>query len=190
MNIEDKKDVKDSAERHLVSRDNGVELFPEVNLDGEVVGSMTRSEAHSGTKRLHAVVHLHVFNSRGELYLQQRPDWKDIQPGKWDTAMGGHIDYGETVGEALAREVYEELGLKSSEYTARLVRKYVYESAVEREMVYVHTTVYDGELHPSPTETAGGRYWSKEEISEGIGKGLFTPMFEQEVMTKDKKWQL
>jgi isopentenyldiphosphate isomerase len=42
------------------------------------------------------VVHLHVFNSRGELYLQKRPEWKDIQPGKWDTAVGGHIDLGES----------------------------------------------------------------------------------------------
>lgn len=38
---------------------------------------------------LHPVVHLHLFNSRGELYLQKRPEWKDIQPGRWDTAVGG-----------------------------------------------------------------------------------------------------
>ena len=40
---------------------------------------------------LHPVVHLHLFNSRGELYLQKRPEWKDIQPGRWDTAVGGHV---------------------------------------------------------------------------------------------------
>ena len=50
---------------------------------------------------LHPVVHLHLFNSRGELYLQKRPEWKDIQPGRWDTAVGGHVDYGETVDEKL-----------------------------------------------------------------------------------------
>lgn len=39
---------------------------------------------------LHPVVH-HLFNFRGELYLQKRPEWKDIQPGRWDTAVGGHV---------------------------------------------------------------------------------------------------
>ena len=63
------------------------------------------------SKLLHPVIHLHVFNSKGELYLQKRPDWKDIQPGKWDTSVGGHIDLGESVDIALRRETQEELGI-------------------------------------------------------------------------------
>ncbi|MBQ0075217.1 MAG: NUDIX domain-containing protein [Prevotella sp.] len=165
-----------------MTEDNGAEMFPEVNEDGDVVGKMTRKEAHCGTKRLHAVVHLHVFNSKGELYLQQRPAWKDIQPNRWDTACGGHIDYGENVDEALAREVYEEIGIKPGDYTPELKVKYVYESAVERELVYVFTTVYDGDVSPSPTETAGGRFWTMQEIKNNIGKSVFTPMFEQEII--------
>ena len=85
--------------------DNQQEIFPIVDEEGRVVGSATRGKCHSGSKLLHPVVHLHVFNSQGDIYLQRRPDWKDIQPGKWDTAVGGHIDYGETPDEALRREV-------------------------------------------------------------------------------------
>ena len=92
--------------------DNQQEIFPLVDEEGTVVGSATRGECHSGSKLLHPVVHLHVFNSRGEVYLQRRPDWKDIQPGKWDTAVGGHIDYGENPCDALRREVREELGIE------------------------------------------------------------------------------
>ena len=85
--------------------DNSEELFPVVAPDGRVIGSATRGECHGGSMLLHPVVHLHVFNARGELYLQQRPDWKDIQPGRWDTAVGGHVDFGESVEEALWRGV-------------------------------------------------------------------------------------
>ena len=92
-------------------QDNRLETFPLVDENGVVIGSATRGECHDGSKLLHPVVHLHVFNSKGELYLQKRPAWKDIQPGKWDTAVGGHIDYGETPEEALTREVREELDL-------------------------------------------------------------------------------
>ena len=91
-------------------KDNLEEIFPLVDEEGTVVGKATRGECHNGSRLLHAVVHLHVFNSAGEVYLQKRPEWKDIQPGKWDTAVGGHIDYGETPKAALRREVREELG--------------------------------------------------------------------------------
>ena len=69
-------------------KDNNQEIFPLVDEAGNVTGSATRGVCHNGSHLLHPVVHLHVFNSRGEVYLQKRPDWKDIQPGKWDTAVG------------------------------------------------------------------------------------------------------
>ena len=68
--------------------DNSEEMFPIVDEEGNITGAATRGECHNGSKLLHPVVHLHVFNSKGELYLQKRPEWKDIQPGKWDTSVG------------------------------------------------------------------------------------------------------
>ena len=65
--------------------DNNQEMFPIVDEQGNITGAATRGECHSGSKLLHPVVHLHVFNTQGDIYLQKRPEWKDIQPGKWDT---------------------------------------------------------------------------------------------------------
>lgn len=158
--------------------DNKNEQFPAVDELGNIIGAVTRGEAHSGSKILHPVVHLHLFNSRGELYLQKRPQWKDIQPGKWDTATGGHIDLGESVDMALRREVAEELGI--TDFTPTPLGHYVFESKRERELVYVNKAVYDGEVRPSESELDGGRFWTVDEIRSNIGKGVFTPNFESE----------
>lgn len=189
--------------KKISMKDNQKERFPIVDEEGTVIGQATRGECHSGSKLLHPVVHLHVFNSHGDVYMQKRPAWKDIQPGKWDTAVGGHVDYGETPEAALLREVREELGI--TDFTPVFVDKYVFEShpklteqreqnrtcsesaesrrknAVgERELVYVHRTTYDGEIKPSKDELDGGRFWTIDEIRNAIGKDVFTPNFESE----------
>jgi len=158
---------------------NNDELFPLVNEQGEVVGSATRAFCHGGTKPLHPVIHLHVLNSKGELYLQKRSMLKDIQPGKWDTAVGGHVDYGESVDEALLREAREELGITG--FTPRFLLSYVFESEVEKELVHVFTTCYDDTIVLDPDEISEGAFWPVAKIDEAIGKGIFTPNFEQEL---------
>ncbi len=160
--------------------DNKEELFPAVDENGNIIGSVSRGEAHSGSKILHPVVHLHVFNNNGSLYLQKRPDWKDIQPGKWDTATGGHIDLGESVDKALKREVREELGIE--DFAPVSLGHYVFESEREKELVYVHKTIFNGEIFPNGEELNGGRFWSKDEIIQNIGKNVFTPNFENEYL--------
>lgn len=127
--------------------DNNQEMFPLVDEQGNIIGAATRGECHNGSKLLHPVIHLHVFNSKGELYLQKRPEWKDIQPGKWDTSVGGHVDLGENVEMALKREVREELGI--TDFVPETIIRYVFESAREKELVFVYKTVYDGEIQPS-----------------------------------------
>ena len=157
--------------------DNSEEMFPVVDESGRVTGCARRGQCHDGSKLLHPVVHLHVFNPDGELYLQRRPEWKDIQPGKWDTAVGGHVDYGESIAEALMREAREELGVDAAGATA--VEPYVFESDRERELINPFILVTDQEPHPT-AELDGGRWWSRDEINLSLGRGIFTPNFESE----------
>lgn len=155
------------------------EIFPIVNAEGEVIGSATRTECHAGTFILHPVVHLHIFNSKGDLYLQKRVMTKKIQPGKWDTAVGGHVDYGESVEEALLRETREELGV--IDFVPEFLMRYEFCSQVESELVYIYKCVYNGEFNPDPAEVSEGRFWGLDEIRENVGKGIFTPNFESEI---------
>ncbi len=154
------------------------EYFPLVNESGEVIGKASRLECHSGTFWLHPVVHLHVFNSNGDLYLQKRSLIKDIQPGKWDTSVGGHVDYGEDVITALKREVSEELGI--ADFEPIFIKSYKFVSKQEAEFVNCFYTVYNAEINPDPIEISEGKFWTFEQIKSAIGLDIFTPNFEQE----------
>lgn len=154
------------------------EWFPLVDEAGNIIGRATRRECHNGSKRLHPVVHLHIYNKEGDLLLQKRSQTKDIQPGKWDTAVGGHVDYGESIEEALRREAREELGIKSFE--AELMARYVFESDIEKELVHTYRTIYEGPFTLNKEELDDARFWRIDEIKSQLGKGIFTPNFERE----------
>lgn len=154
------------------------EIFPLVDENGNVIGQATRSECHSGSKILHPVIHLHIFNSRGELYLQKRSATKDIQPDRWDSAVGGHIDLNESAEEAVLREAREELGINS--ITPHYITKYIIETDVERELTYCFYAIYDGYIHIDQKEVSDGRFWAIEEIKAKLNRSVFTFNFEKD----------
>lgn len=153
------------------------EWFPLVDETGKVIGKATRRQCHDGSMLLHPVVHLHVI-CNGRLYLQKRSIHKDIQPGKWDTAVGGHVDYGEEIEDALRREAREELGITN--FTPIHNFTYVFRSSVERELVFSYRTEYDGSLSPDPGELETGDFWELHDIVDNMEKGIFTPNFVHE----------
>lgn len=154
------------------------EWFPVVEPSGLVIGRSTRSYCHSGAKPLHPVVHLHIIDRFSRIYLQKRSMSKDIQPGKWDTAVGGHVSYGEGILEAVYREASEELGF--TEFNPIHLETYSFESEIEKEMINVFATVGSYDLHPDLDEVDEGRWWDISDIDANIGKGVFTPNFESE----------
>ena len=157
------------------------ELFPVVDEQGVVIGSATRRDCHSGSMKLHPVVHLHVIDGEGRILLQRRSPDKDIQPDRWDTAVGGHVDYGEAVRDALLRESREELGIDASEAVA--VTHYVFQSQREREYVntfFLRVDAASFHVDPAPVEISEVRFWTVEEIRAAVGAGRLTPNFEME----------
>jgi len=164
------------------------EMLPVVDEEGNIVGKASRGECHfNPTKKLlHPVVHLHVFNKKGEIYLQHRAISKKVQPGKWDTSVGGHISYGEDLELSLRREAEEEIGI--SGFEPKFLGKYIWETEVEKELVFMFACNLIGELKINPEEISEGRFWGINEIKRNLSKEVFTPNFEKEflILTGDK----
>jgi isopentenyldiphosphate isomerase len=66
----------------------------------------------------HLVVHICIFNSKGEMLIQQRQTFKQGWPNLWDITVGGCAKAGETSEMAAERELFEELG-----YSADLTKE-------------------------------------------------------------------
>src|SRR5512139_2732025 len=113
-----------------------MELFDIVDDDDRVIGTAPRSACHGNPALVHRAVHVLVVNGTGELLLQKRSPRKDIQPGKWDTSVGGHLEPGETYHAAALREMAEELGLTGLPLT------FLYHSKIRNEIEAENIATY------------------------------------------------
>ncbi len=155
-----------------------IEYLPLVDEAGNVIGKASRTECHGNPALIHPVVHLHVFGSGGRLLLQRRSAGKDLLPGFWDTAVGGHIAFGEDTRRALERETREELGISAEK--AEFCHKYLWRTRVESEFVSTFILESDGPFKINPREVAEVLFFSRGEILEKTGEEFFTPNFEEE----------
>jgi len=155
-----------------------MELFEIVNEKGEVTGAAPRNVCHGDPSLVHRAAHVLVFNSGGGLILQLRSKDKDIQPGKWDTSVGGHLAAGEGYEQAALREMAEELGITG--VALNYLYDYPMRNEVESEDIRSFYVVYDGQVNHQPEEIDEVRLWGMDEVRAAIGTGVFTPNFEQE----------
>jgi len=168
----------DPCVRPLYTKTMAEELFDIVDENDRVTGTALRSDVHGNSTLIHRSVHVHVFNSAGELFLQLRGLDKETQPGKWDSSVGGHVASGEVPEAAAVREMEEELGITG--VAPEFLYRYLWRTDFESEMVRTYRCVWDGPLRLLASEIDDGRFWSFTEIEKEIGRGTFTPNFEEE----------
>jgi len=154
------------------------EVFDVVDELDRVVGRATREQVHGNPALIHRVAHVLVLNSGGSIYLQRRSPDKDVQPDKWDTSVGGHVDAGEAYEHAARREMREELGITDAGLEP--LYRYLHSNEYESEMVATFRTLWDGAIRVDPAEITEGRFWTVAEI-RSTPPALFTPNFLDEL---------
>jgi isopentenyldiphosphate isomerase/intracellular septation protein A len=176
--LKNRKAARNIKPESSVSTFENEEWLPVVDEGGKIIGKAPRSLCHEGNKILHPVVHLHVLNPHGHIYLQKRPMQKLVQPGKWDTAVGGHISFGEDLQTALRREAYEEIGLEK--FSAKPLGSYRWDTEIESELVYYFISYDFQKIRLHSEEVVEGKFWSSSQIEKQLGQDVFTPNFEHE----------
>jgi isopentenyldiphosphate isomerase len=156
----------------------GEEILEIVDKAGEVIGRASRAVIHGDNSLLHRVVHVFVVNSSGDILLQKRAMNKDVAPGRWDTSVGGHVDAGETVEEALEREMEEELGITVAD--TRFLYSYIHSNPYESELVSSYECLHEGPFNFSKEEIDEVRFRPLHEIKGRLGKGVLSDNFEEE----------
>ena len=152
-----------------------------VDTEGKVIGLAERAELHRDPSLIHRVVHVLVFNRKGELLLQKRSRQKDVAPGKWDTSVGGHVAPKEDVLAAAQREMREELGITGCEL--RHLYRYLFSNRRESELVDTFSCVCEGAITFNKEEIDEVAFWDIGKIKKNLGAGDFSGHFEKEIKT-------
>jgi len=155
------------------------EILEIVDEEGQIIGRARRGECHADPRLLHRAVHLFVFDREGRLFLQKRGLGKRIQPGRWDTSVGGHVDPGEGPEQAVLREAAEELGLEG--ITPDFLHRYIWRSPVESELVSTYRCTHEGPFTLKADEIDEGRFHTPNELRALVGTGQLTPNLEHEL---------
>lgn len=156
------------------------ELFDIFDEQGNHIGTALRSRCHGDPSLIHRTAHVVVIHPEsGDILLQKRTMTKDIQPGKWDTAVGGHLALGEDFETGAKRELAEELGIEN----VRLF--HIFDSAIrntiESENVRVFGAFVADGFKFDPNEIDEIRFWSRAELEDPENQKNFTPNLIEEL---------
>jgi isopentenyl-diphosphate delta-isomerase len=130
---------------------------------------MEKIEAHRKAV-LHRAFSIFIFNSKGEMLLQQRALNKYHSAGLWTNACCSHPAPGEATEDAAHRRLQEELGF----YTGlKKIFDFTYQTAfdnglIEHEFDHVFTGMYEQRINPNPEEVKDVCYKSLDDIQQSL----------------------
>lgn len=125
----------------------------------------------------HMVVHICIFNSKGEMLIQQRQSFKEGWPSMWDVTVGGSAIKGDTSQMAVERELSEELGIKINMQNIRPHLTINFDNGFD-DVYLIQKDIDITDLTLQYEEVQCARWASKEEIFSMIDSGEFIPYYQ------------
>ena len=160
-------------------RKKNVEWLPVVDTEGNVVGKATREECHKNPKLIYPVIRMHLINMSQQILLQKRSLKSDIEPGKWDAAVAGHIHFGEDIEQAVYREAMEEINFKP-EYLD-LLEKRIFKAPTSTALMFIFITQTNEEITPNKKEVEDARFFTYQQVFDLKNKDSISVGLQQEL---------
>jgi len=155
-----------------------------VDASDREIGHLDKGACHDGAGVLHRAFSLFIFNSSGELLLQQRSDEKRLWPLYWSNSCCSHPRRGESMDLATERRLAQELGMSSRLhhlYTFQYQAPYL-DLGSENEVCWVFVGRSDENPQPNMHEVAAIRWIAPADLDQEFDSQpeVFTPWFTME----------
>ena len=152
-----------------------------VDQDDNQVGLLGRAQAHQGKGKLHRAISVFLFNSKGELLIQQRSQHKLLWPGYWSNTCCTHSRPNQTPLQAAQRRLVQEFGIKAK---LKFHHQFIYQAhykdvGTEHELDHVFIGISDSSPQPNPQEIASWKYVSLVQLQKDLRlhPHQYTPWF-------------
>lgn len=150
-----------------------------VDADDAVTAHATKAACHDGQGILHRAFSVFLFNSRGELLLQQRSAQKRLWPMWWSNSCCSHPRRGESLADAVVRRTHEELHVTTPlHFTHKFIYHAVYgDEGAEHELCHVYVGVSDAPVAVNANEVAAERWISPAALDTALAdpESRYTP---------------
>lgn len=145
------------------------EFITLVDENDQVLGPIEKLEAHKKGV-LHRAFSVFIFNSKGEILLQQRADEKYHSAGLWSNACCSHPNYQEAILDAVKRRMKEEL---SMDVEVEFKFKFTYKASLENNLVehevdHVYFGITDEIPEINPKEVKDWKYMSLDALKKEL----------------------
>ncbi|WP_311492511.1 NUDIX domain-containing protein [uncultured Anaerococcus sp.] len=120
---------------------------------------------------LRLIIHILIFNDKGELLIQQRADYKKMG-GLWDISCGGACQAGEDSFEGARRELNEELGIEFDFTSIRPILTANFAQGFD-DFYMLRKNIEINELKLQKEEVKAARWASRKEVFDLFSKGKF-----------------
>jgi isopentenyl-diphosphate delta-isomerase len=137
-----------------------------VDADDNVIGTMDKLQAHQ-LGRLHRAFSVFIFDTKGQLLLQQRAMEKYHSGGKWTNTCCSHPRLNETNIDAANRRLMEEMGLTCALTPAFnfIYRSDIVPGLTEHEIDHVFFGINNIEPKPNPDEVMHFKYINMADLA-------------------------